>query len=142
MTKQPITVSALVNAPIEKVWTLFTTPEHIMHWNQASDDWHTPAATNDLRHDGRFSFTMAAKDGSFQFDFGGTYTIITPLRLIEYVLDDQRQVRTEFAREGDNATRVTQIFDPEAIHSPEMQQQGWQAILDSFKRYAEASTGR
>ena len=131
-----ITINAIVNAPIEKVWDYWTTPAHIMQWNNASDDWHTPAAENDLRVEGKFSSTMAAKDGSFSFDFGGTYTAVEKHKLIEYVLDDGRKVEIQFSSNGVE-TSITESFDPETQNPHEMQQAGWQAILNNFKKYTE-----
>jgi len=131
-----ITINAIVNAPIEKVWDYWTTPAHIMQWNNASDDWHTPAAENDLRVEGKFSSTMAAKDGSFSFDFGGTYTAVEKHKLIEYVLEDGRKVEIQFSSNGVE-TSITESFDPETQNPHEMQQAGWQAILNNFKKYTE-----
>jgi uncharacterized protein YndB with AHSA1/START domain len=136
MESSSITVRTTLQAPIEKVWDYWTTPQHIMNWNNASDDWHTPRAENDLRVGGKFLSHMAAKDGSMGFDFGGTYTAITPLSRIEYVLGDNRKVTTEFSA-NDQFTDVIETFDPEKINPLELQRTGWQAILDNFKRYTE-----
>ncbi len=133
---KPITVKAKIGAPVEKVWRLWTEPQHIMKWNNASDDWHTPAATNDLRTGGSFSATMAAKDGSMSFEFGGTYTEVAENQLIAYVMGDGRKARVTFKSSG-GKTEVVETFDPETMNPREMQQAGWQAILDNFKRYAE-----
>jgi len=135
--KTPITVEVIVNAPIEKVWTCWTEPKHITQWNQASPDWHTPYAENDARTGGKFKSTMAAKDGSMSFDFEGTYFNVQPHKLIEYSMEDGRKVKIFFIVIG-NETRVTETFDPENTNPVEMQQGGWQAILDSFKKYTEA----
>ena len=132
-----ITVEATVNAPVERVWEYWTSPEHITRWNNASEDWHTPHAENDLRKGGRFLSRMEARDGSVGFDFGGVYDQVKENELIEYTIDDGRKVRIEFSDDGDHAT-VTETFDPETTHPLEMQQGGWQAILDSFKKYTEA----
>ncbi|TAE55264.1 MAG: polyketide cyclase [Bacteroidetes bacterium] len=131
-----ITVQTTVQAPLATVWDCWTLPEHITQWCQASDDWHAPHAENDLRAGGRFVTTMAAKDGSFSFDFSGEYTRVVPHSLIEYSLDDERKVRIEFLVEGDS-THITEHFDAEQENPEEMQQAGWQAILESFKRYVE-----
>ena len=131
-----ITIEATINAPIEKVWKLWTTPEDIMQWNNASDDWHTPAATNDLRDGGKFTSTMAAKDGSFSFDFEGVYDKVITNEHIAYTIADGRKVTIAFERNG-NETKVTETFEAENTHSLEMQQSGWQAILNNFKKYAE-----
>ncbi len=107
-----------------------------MQWNNASDDWHTPKATNDLRVGGAFASRMEAKDGSVGFDFGGTYTKVMPHALIAYVMDDDRAVSVIFEQRG-KATQITETFEAEKTNSAEMQRQGWQAILDNFKKYAE-----
>lgn len=133
-----ITVKATIEAPIEKVWEFWAVPEHITKWNQASDDWHTPRAENDLREGGTFVSRMEAKDGSAGFDFGGTYDEVKKHELIAYTMSDGRQVEIRFSEDG-NATRVTETFDPEEANSREMQQSGWQAILDNFKKYAETN---
>ncbi len=133
-----ITVTTLVEAPIEKVWELWTTPEHIMEWNHASDDWHCPAARNDVVVGGKFSATMAANDGSVSFDFEGTYTDIVEHERIEYNMGDSRHVSVTFEEEDGNI-RVTEVFDAESENSPEKQQAGWQSILDNFRDYTEAS---
>ena len=133
-----ITVQTTVNAPIEKVWKFWTEPVHIIKWNNASDDWHTPRAENDLRVGGKFSARMEAKDGSFGFDFGGDYTNVIEHKIIEYILGDGRKVKIEFSSEG-NTTTVVETFDAENTHSAEMQRSGWQAILDNFKKYTETN---
>lgn len=131
-----ITVETLVKAPIAKVFSAYTTPEDIVQWNTASADWHTTRASVDLRVGGAFSSRMEAKDGSFGFDFAGTYTRIVPNELIEYSFGDRTGL-VEFNAGPDGATvRVT--FDAEAEHSLEQQRQGWQAILDNFARHVEA----
>jgi len=135
MTTQLINVETTVAAPVERVWDAYTTPEDIMQWNSASDDWHTPSATVDLREGGAFSSRMEAKDGSMGFDFAGTYTKIEPHKLIEYDFGD-RHARVEFVP-GEGGVRVSVMFDPETENSIEQQSAGWQAILDSFKRHVE-----
>lgn len=134
--KTTITVETAVNAPIEKVWESWTKPEHITRWANASDDWHAPYADNDPRTGGKFKTTMAAKDGSFSFDFGGTYTNVHEYRFMAYTLDDGREVSVTFESEG-SATHITETFEAENTHSIEMQQGGWQAILNNFKKYTE-----
>ena len=131
-----ITVETTVNAPAEKVWRLWTESEHIRNWNNASDDWHTPKAVNDLRAGGHFSFTMAAKDGSFGFDFAGVYDEVVENQRIAYTIGDGRKVEVTFKGTGDK-TAITETFEAENINSRDMQRQGWQAILDNFKKYAE-----
>ncbi|SMD15470.1 SRPBCC family protein [Pedobacter nyackensis] len=136
--KTTITVEAVVNAPVDKVWEFWTKPEHIIKWNNASEDWHTPKAENDLRVGGAFSSRMEAKDGSFGFDFGGVYDEVKTNELIAYTLGDDRRVKISFAADG-QTTKVTEVFEAEAINPVEMQQTGWQAILDNFKKYAESN---
>lgn len=135
---ESITVAVDVRVPVEKAWEIYNAPEHITKWAAASDDWHTPKATNDLRVGGTFNNRMEAKDGSAGFDFGGTYDAVVPMERIAYTMGDGRKAIVEFATEGD-ATKVTVTFDPENQNPIEMQRGGWQAILDNFKRYAEAS---
>ncbi|MBF9253168.1 SRPBCC family protein [Pontibacter sp. 172403-2] len=134
--KTKITVEATINAPIDKVWEYWTKPEHITQWYQASEDWHAPYAENDLQENRKFKTTMAAKDGSLRFDFEGVYTKLQPHKLIEYTLNDGRQVRILFSGD-DSQTKVIETFEAEDTHPLEMQQSGWQAILNSFKNYAE-----
>jgi uncharacterized protein YndB with AHSA1/START domain len=133
-----IIVEAIVQAPIEKVWDCWNKPEHIVKWNFASDDWECPSAENDLRVGGRLVSRMQAKDGSFGFDFGGTYTEVEPMKKIAYTMDgDGRRVEIRFESLGEG-TRVEESFDPESENSEEMQRGGWQAILNNFKQYAKS----
>ncbi len=135
--KNPITVSAVIDSPIENVWEYWTNPSHITQWCFASSDWCAPKAENDLRIGGTFTTRMEAKDGSFGFDFGGVYTKVIQLEIIAYVMEDGRKVEILFSREGNN-TRVIETFDPEDENPVEMQQGGWQSILDNFKAYVES----
>ncbi len=135
-SKTKITVEAKINAPVEKVWELWTSPKHITQWNNASDDWHTPKAENDLRVGGKFLSRMEAKDGSFGFDFGGEYHQVEPHKLIAYKMGDDREVKIEFISNG-NETTVIETFEAEATNSIEIQKGGWQAILNNFKKYVE-----
>ena len=128
-----------VNAPVEKVWELWTAPEHITKWNNASDDWHTTRAENDLRVGGKFLARMEAKNGSFGFDFEGTYDEIKTNEAIAYTMSDGRKVKITFTNAG-GATKVSETFEAETMNSIEMQRDGWQAILDSFKKYAERNS--
>lgn len=130
-----ITVEKLVRAPREKVWLAYTTPEDIVQWNAASEDWHTTRSTVDLRVGGAFSSRMEAKDGSFGFDFAGTYTQVIPQQLLEYAFGD-RTANVEFL-EAPDGVNVRVTFDAEETHSVEQQQEGWQAILDNFARHVE-----
>lgn len=134
--KNEITIEATVNAPIEKVWTYWNEPVHITKWCSASPDWHASAAENDLRAGGKFTTTMAAKDGSFSFDFWGIYDQVQPNELIEYTMGDGRKAKIVFSKSGDT-TKVVESFEPESENPREMQQGGWQAILNSFKSYTE-----
>ncbi|WP_443939513.1 SRPBCC family protein [Pedobacter sp. MW01-1-1] len=131
-----ITVEARVHAPVEKVWEYWTKPEHITKWTFASDDWHAPYAENNLKSGGTFKTTMAAKDGSMRFDFGGTYSNIEEFSLIAYEMADGRKVSINFSFDG-HSTYISEKFDPEKENPAEMQQNGWQAILNNFKKYVE-----
>jgi uncharacterized protein YndB with AHSA1/START domain len=134
-----IVVETSVHAPIEKAWEAYTTPEDIVQWNAASDDWHTVRASVDLRAGGAFSSRMEAKDGSFGFDFAGTYTKVVPNRVIEYAFGD-RTAKVAFDDRSDGV-RITVSFDAESTHSIEQQQAGWQAILRNFARHVERQAG-
>ncbi len=135
--KTVITVENIINAPVEKVWNYWTKPVHITKWNNASDDWHTPHAENDLRVGGSFVSRMEAKDGSMGFDFSGIYDAVTNKEYIEYTAADGRKVKVVFSAQG-NSTKVVESFEAENTNSIEPQQGGWQAILDNFKKYTEA----
>lgn len=131
-----ITVQTKIQAPIDKIWDLWTLPEHITQWNMASEDWHTPFAENDLKVGGRFKSTMASKDGTMSFDFVGTYSAVLDKKLIAYTIEDGRVVIIVF-EELEDGFEVREYFEPESVNSEELQYQGWQAILDNFKRYVE-----
>lgn len=133
-----ITVQTKVQAPLDKVWNFWTVPEHITKWNSASEDWHTPYADNDLKVGGKFKYTMASKDGTMSFDFIGTYSVIQDKRTIAYTIEDGREVIIVFEEQGDGVI-IRESFDPELENPKELQQQGWQAILDNFKKYVEAN---
>lgn len=137
MNNEAITVTTTVNAPVAKVWTLWNGPEHITKWASASEDWHTSRAENDPRTGGKFTSRMEAKDGSAGFDFEGVYDDVRENEHIAYTMGDGRKVTIDFTADGD-ATKIVQTFDPESENPREMQQGGWQAILDSFKKYAES----
>jgi uncharacterized protein YndB with AHSA1/START domain len=136
MAYNSITIETMVRKPISQIWEKWTLPEHIMKWNNASDDWHTPSAENDLRTGGTFTFKMAARDGSVSFDFGGIYDEVIVNRRIAYHLGDGRKVDIVFMEEAEGV-KIIETFDAEETNSLEMQKSGWQAILDNFKRYAE-----
>jgi uncharacterized protein YndB with AHSA1/START domain len=129
-----ITVQTTIAAPIAHVWECWTTPTHITEWNAASPDWHTPHSTVDLQVGGTFSSRMEAKDGSFGFDFWGTYTTVNPPTELAYTLGDNRKVSIQFVANGD-ATTVIEQFEAEQTNPVEMQRFGWQAILDNFAAY-------
>lgn len=131
-----ITVETTINASLEKVWQYWSEPKHIEKWNYASDDWHTPHAENELRIGGRFLSRMEAKDGSFGFDFEGIYFEVKPLEKIKYGLEDGRKVATSFTENG-GRIKLTSTFDAENENPIEMQKDGWQAILNNFKKYVE-----
>lgn len=133
-----VTVQAVIQAPVEQVWRHWTEPEHITKWNQASEDWHAPSAENDLRVGGKFTTRMEAKDGSVGFDFYGVYDVVKQHEEISYTLGDGRKVDITFTAQG-SETNVVQIFDAEGTNPVELQQAGWQAILNNFKAYTEAS---
>jgi uncharacterized protein YndB with AHSA1/START domain len=132
-----ITVQVDVNAPIQVVWDTWTSPDTIRMWNHASHDWHCPAALNDLKVGGTFSYTMAAVDESVSFDFNGTYTEVTTLKSMSYTMEDGRKANITF-EQLENCVRVAETFDPESENTLELQRDGWQAILDNFKKCAES----
>jgi len=133
-----ITVQSTINASVEKVWKYWSGPEHITKWCNASDDWHTPRAENDLRVGGKFQSRMEARDGSMGFDFGGVYDEVKTNELISYTMDDTRKVKIRFTSNG-NETKVIESFEAEDANPIELQRGGWQAILDNFKKYVEAN---
>ncbi|MGA4719850.1 SRPBCC family protein [Fictibacillus nanhaiensis] len=132
-----ITVETTVNKPVAEVWKYWTEPQHITGWSFASDEWHAPKAENDLRDGGRFLTRMEAKDGSFGFDFSGKYDEVKTNEYIAYTLDDGRKVTITFVG-LENVTRVVETFEAEASNPVEMQEAGWQAFMDNFKRYSES----
>lgn len=135
--KTMLTVECTVNAPVATVWESWTKPQHITQWCYASPEWHTPRAENDLRTGGRFVTRMEAKDGSMGFDFGGTYDEVRTNEYIEYTMDDNRKAIINFVAEG-NTVKVVESFEAESTNPLEMQQAGWQSILDNFKTYTES----
>jgi len=138
MNATEITIEATVNTDRKKVWDFYTKPEHITQWNFARDSWQCPKAENDLRVGGRYTARMEAKDGSFGFDFGGVYTEVIDQQKMTYVLGDGRKVSVDF-KDLSTATKVITTFDAETQNPIEMQQQGWQAILNNFKKYVEGN---
>jgi uncharacterized protein YndB with AHSA1/START domain len=137
MAKINITVTSTINAPVDKVWNLWTDPAHIVHWNQASDDWQTTYAENEPVTGGRFLSRMEARDGSEGFDFTGEYNNVEKNRILEYLLDDNRNVQVTFVPQS-NKTVINECFEAEETNPVELQQAGWQAIMNNFKNYAEA----
>lgn len=131
-----ITVKTTIHSSIELVWAAWTSAEHITQWTFASDDWHAPYAEIDLKVGGRFKTTMAAKDESFSFDFSGTYTTVEQYKTIAYTMDDGRKAVIEFSQENGDVT-VVESFEPESQNSLEMQETGWQLILNNFKNYVD-----
>ena len=125
-----------IKSSINKVWEFWTLPKHITNWNFASDDWQCPFAENDVVVGGKYRARMEAKDGSFGFDFEYTYEEVIHHQKLVYFIVDGRRVETTF-RENDNSIELITRFEPEKLNSPELQQKGWQSILDNFKTYVE-----
>lgn len=134
--KTVITIETTVDASLEKVWDYWTAPAHIVNWNAASPDWHTPRATNDVRVGGELFCRMEAKDGSFGFDLKGTYTAVESMKQLDYVFEDGRKISVAFS-DINGKTLVVEHFEAENQNSIELQQAGWQAILNNFKQYTE-----
>jgi uncharacterized protein YndB with AHSA1/START domain len=137
-TTSSISIENIIDAPVDKVWNLWTEPRHITQWNNASEDWHTPFAENDLRAGGKFLSRMEAKDGSFGFDFGGVYDEVKINELIVYTLGDGRKVKILFYPKKDQ-TKIVETFETEGSNSVDVQKTGWQAILNNFRKYAETN---
>ena len=135
-TRTVITVESVINAPVDKVWKFWTRPEYVTQWNHASDDWHSPHAENDFRVGGKFLYKMAARDGSFEFDFWGVYDYIKSNELIAYTLGDGRKVTVRFLENGPE-TKVEESFEAENVNAAELQKHGWQSILNNFKKFVE-----
>ena len=136
--KDFITIESYIDAPIEKVWEAFTNPNDVQKWNNASADWQTTKAENDLKVGGKFSYRMEAIDGSEGFDFWGIYDEVEDGKRIAYTMGDGRKVEVDFVQEGEGV-RITERFEPESENSHEMQRAGWQAILDNLKNYVESN---
>lgn len=141
MEKTIITVENSIQAPVATVWDYWTKPEHITQWNNASPDWYTPRAENDLRTGGHFVYRMEARDGSMGFDFGGAYDEVKDHELIDSTLGDGRKLTILFTANG-NTTAVKESFEAESMNPVALQRAGWQAILDNFKKYVEDSYGK
>ncbi|WP_294297714.1 SRPBCC family protein [uncultured Chryseobacterium sp.] len=134
---EPITIDITILSPIQKVWEYYNNPEHIIQWNFAHESWHCPSAENDLRTGGKLKTRMEAKDGSFGFDFEGTYDDIVDCEKIRYHLEDGRKVEVLFHEVDATTTKIEITFDPEKQNLPEMQREGWYAILNNFHKYVE-----
>ncbi len=134
---EKITLKTTVLAGKQKVWDYYTQPVHITKWNFADPSWHCPTATNDLKVGGRYVARIEAKDGSFGFDFDAVYTDINKGENFTYEFGG-RFATVEF-KETNGQTEVTIKFDPETENSIDLQRQGWQAILDNFKKYTETN---
>jgi uncharacterized protein YndB with AHSA1/START domain len=138
MDTSKITIQAVVAADRQKVWDCYTQPEHITKWNFATDTWHCPAASNDMRVGGKYLARMEAKDGSFAFDFEAVYNEIVDGEKFTYTMPDNREIQVSF-EQTDDKTRVTVTFDPENENPVDLQRSGWQSILDNFRKYAEGN---
>jgi uncharacterized protein YndB with AHSA1/START domain len=134
-----ITVETAIKAKLTDVWNAWNNPADIKQWNSAQDDWHTTQSTVDLREGGKFASRMEARDGSEGFDFEGTYTRVVPQKSIEYRMGDGREVKVEFDERAASVV-VKETFDAETENTAELQRQGWQAILDNFRRHVESQT--
>ncbi len=132
----PIIISSLTKAPLATAWLAYTREADITAWNQASPDWHCPAASNELKVGGRFNYRMEAVDGSFGFDYCGSYQQVEPEQLLGFTLDDGRKVEVTFSAEDEDSTKVTVSFEPEQTNPTDLQRAGWQAILDSYAAHA------
>nr|WP_199000783.1 SRPBCC domain-containing protein [Flavobacterium sp. ASV13] len=132
-----ITVQNTINASVDRVWEIWTIPEHIQNWNYAYDNWHTPYAENDLKVSGKFKYTMATKDKSMQFDFEGLYTKVEKYSIIEYKLTDGRTGSVHFENNGDQV-KITEVFEPETGNPESMQKEWCQNVIDHFKAYVES----
>lgn len=134
---EPITLDITILKPVSKVWECFTKADHIVNWNFATDDWTCPTAENNLEVGGHFDYRMEAKDGSFGFNFTGTFDEIIPLRKIKYHLDDGRKVEVTFEETDASTTKMTETFDPDPSQPAQMQRDGWYGILNNFHKYVE-----
>jgi uncharacterized protein YndB with AHSA1/START domain len=136
--KTKITIQTTVNAPVEKVFKMWTNPDEIIRWSSPSEEWHTPQAEHEFKPGGRFKYHMEARDKSAGFDFTGKFDLIKPDQQIDYTIDDGRKVTTSFSGSGEQ-TKIVQTFEAETENTIELQRTGWQGILDNFKKYAEAN---
>ena len=134
-----ITIETEVDGPISEVWSAWITPSDITCWNFASDDWCCPTAELELKPGGKFSYRMEAKDGSTGFNFEGEFKSIEEREKIEFYLSDRRVVEVVF-QESENGVLVRETFETEDLHTAEQQRDGWQSILNNFKRHVESKT--
>lgn len=139
MKTEHIAIATNISSTKDLVWKCYTQPEHIMKWNFATDEWHCPKATCDLRPGGEFSFRMASRDGAHEFDLKGKYAEVEAQEYLSYTLEDGRQVEVRFLKRSEG-TLLEQSFEPESSNDVEMQRAGWQAILDNFKKYVESNS--
>lgn len=135
---EKLTVSTEINKPTNEVWDFFNNPKHIINWNFAHESWECPSAKNDLKVGGKLEVRMQAKDGSFGFDLVGIYDEIVENELIKYHFEDGRNIEVIFEKLSEDKTKVTENFDPENMNPLDFQKDGWQAILDNFKKYSES----
>ena len=137
MNTNAISISATIKADQSKVWEYYTQPKHITRWNFADPSWHCPKAKNDLEVGGTYFARMEAKDGSYGFDFDAVYIQMDAGTSFTFEFEG-RKCRVELT-EAENKTQITVTFDPEDQNPTEMQEQGWQAILNNFKAYTESN---
>jgi len=138
--KLMITVNTEIYAPIEKIWKMWNDPKDIQQWNNINADWHTPVVQNDSRPGGRFLYRMGTTDGSLSFDFTGKYDEVKEHELISYTLDSGRTATITFSQ--NYPVILTETFEPDNEPSVEEQRAFCQAIINSFKNYAELSTAQ
>lgn len=136
MAHTKLTIQAIVLSDRNKTWTYYTEPQHIVNWNFASEDWCCPSASNDLRTGGKYSARMEARDGSSHFDFEAVHDEVIEAEKLAYTMSDGRKVVIDFTSEG-SSTKVTLVFEAEEMNPVDMQQAGWQSILDNFRKYVE-----
>lgn len=140
-TENKIEIESEVNCSVQDAWKSWTSAEHIKHWNNASDEWHTPKVEIDVKEGGDFKYRMEAKDGSAGFDFTGTFKKVVENELLEYTLGNDRKVTVRFEEKGEGKSHLTQTFEAEKENDVEMQRTGWQSILQNFKNYTEENFG-
>lgn len=139
MPAETIAIEAIIQAPVEKVYSLYTQPKHITQWNFADESWCCPRASNDLRVGGKYLARMEAADGSMGFDFEGIYLQVIHEEVLHFEMPDQRQVWVRFKpiNESPKGVKVSLNFHPHPDQPEEVQANGWNAILNRFKNYVE-----